>query len=246
MNDRRKSKSGSQKTVRTAQNIERVRETIVRSPQLSSSRLSQILNISQTSVVRILKQDIKMFPYKIQILQTQTDANKAMRVEFSRQMAERIENDPDLLENLIFTDEAHVELSVYMNKQNWRFWAFENPHMHIEKPKKSQRVTVLCGIGKKGCLVRSSFEDENENPLTDNQVRYRVLIQDEFLSALRSKDEECYISAGWSYATYRKGYPRISCQILLLETISSLSKQITPGRRITLTLTHVTTSCGTT
>ena len=169
-----------------------------------------------------------------------------MRVEFSRQITERIENDPDLLENLIFTDEAHVELSVYMNKQNWRFWAFENPHMHIEKPKKSQRVTVLCGIGKKGCLVRSSFEDENENPLTDNQVRYRVLIQDEFLSALRSKDEECYISAGWSYATYRKGYPRISCQILLLETISSLSKQITPGRRITLTLAHVTTSCGTT
>ena len=135
VNDRRKSKSGSQKTVRTAQNIERVCQITVRSPQLSSNRLSQILNISQTSVVRILKQDIKMFPYKIQILQTQTDANKAMRVEFSRQMAERIENDPDLLENLIFTDEAHVELSGYINKQNWRFWAFENPHMYIEKPK---------------------------------------------------------------------------------------------------------------
>ena len=53
---------------------------------------------SRTSVLRILHDDLKLFPYKIQILKRQTDQNKAKRETFYEGMSQRIENDPGLLD----------------------------------------------------------------------------------------------------------------------------------------------------
>ena len=35
---------------------------------------------------------------------------------------------------IIFSDEAHFDLVGYVNKQNCRIWATENPYLYIEKP----------------------------------------------------------------------------------------------------------------
>ena len=52
----------------------------------------------KTSVLRILHDDLKLFPYKIQILQRQTDQNKAERETFCEDISQRIENDHGLLD----------------------------------------------------------------------------------------------------------------------------------------------------
>ena len=67
-------------------------------PRKSTRRLSQENGISRTSVLRILHDDLKLFPYKIQILQRQTDQNKAERETFCEDISQRIENDPGLLD----------------------------------------------------------------------------------------------------------------------------------------------------
>ena len=41
---------------------------------------------------------------------------------------------PRLAKKIIFSDEAHFDLGGYVNKQNCRIWATENPHAYIEKP----------------------------------------------------------------------------------------------------------------
>ena len=43
---------------------------------------------------------------------------------------------------IIFSDEAHFDLGVYVNKQNYRIWGTGNPHAYIEKPTQTKRVTV--------------------------------------------------------------------------------------------------------
>ena len=53
--------------------------------------------VSRTSVRRIMRTDLQLFPYKIQILQAQTPANKAERLNFCQNISQRIENQPDLL-----------------------------------------------------------------------------------------------------------------------------------------------------
>ncbi|XP_076066935.1 uncharacterized protein LOC143040126 [Oratosquilla oratoria] len=106
---------GPKVTARTPANIKDVRDHLQQSPRKSTRRLSQEMGISRTSERRIIHSDLNLFPYKVQILQAQTEANKTERFEFGQTISERIENDPKLLDCL-FSDEAHFHLSGHVNK----------------------------------------------------------------------------------------------------------------------------------
>ena len=55
------------------ENIQNLRERYEDFPRKSARPLLQETGISRTSVLRIFHDDLKFFPYKIQILQRQTD-----------------------------------------------------------------------------------------------------------------------------------------------------------------------------
>ena len=61
-------KHGASRTVRTPENLQRVREAFERSPRRSACQHSRILGLSRKSLFRMLK-DIKFHPYKLQELQ---------------------------------------------------------------------------------------------------------------------------------------------------------------------------------
>ena len=63
-----------------------MRITLERSPRRSVRRHSQLLNLSDRSVRRILHHDLHFHPYKLQIVQELTTAHKALRVRFCQQM----------------------------------------------------------------------------------------------------------------------------------------------------------------
>ena len=46
----------------------------------------------------------------------------------------------------IFSDEAHVDLGGYVDKQNCSIWGTDNPHAYFEKTTHPKRVTVWCGF----------------------------------------------------------------------------------------------------
>ena len=80
------------------ENIHNLRKRHEDFPRKSTHLLSQETGISRTSVLRILHDDLKLFPYKIQILQRQTDQNKAERETFCEDISQRIDNNPGLLD----------------------------------------------------------------------------------------------------------------------------------------------------
>ena len=47
----------------------------------------------------------------------------------SEQLLEML-NDDGVISTFLMTDEAHLHLSGYVNKQNYRYWALENPQEH--------------------------------------------------------------------------------------------------------------------
>ncbi|GFW80484.1 DUF4817 domain-containing protein [Trichonephila clavipes] len=59
---------------------------------------------------------------------------------------------PKVLQNippdsvLISSDEAHFHLSGTMNKQNFRYWAAENPQLLYQRSLHSPKVTVWCAV----------------------------------------------------------------------------------------------------
>jgi len=87
-----------------------------------------------------MHQDLHLFPYKIQILQLQTYANKAERRAFAGSISQRIEDYPDFL-NFIFSVTRQIyHLSGHMNKENMRLWA--QPLEYQYRPLSVEKVTV--------------------------------------------------------------------------------------------------------
>ena len=74
------------------ENIQNLQECHEESPTKSTCRLSQETDVSRKSFFRILHIDLKLFPYKIQILQWQTDQNKAEWETFCKDIIQRIGN----------------------------------------------------------------------------------------------------------------------------------------------------------
>ena len=71
------------------ENIQNFRERHEESPRKSTCRLSQETSVSRKSFLRILHDDLKLFPYKIQ---RQTGQNKVERETFCKDVIQRIEN----------------------------------------------------------------------------------------------------------------------------------------------------------
>ena len=100
--------------MRIEENIERVRQHFNDYPHdpLRKSGLS----LKKSTIHRILKKDLHRHPYKIQLLQALSNTDHATRLEFAESMIERLEESPELLENLLFSNEAHCHLNGEVNR----------------------------------------------------------------------------------------------------------------------------------
>ena len=128
-----KAPPGRPRKVRTPENIARVTIALVRVPLRSVRRHSQVLNISDRSVRRILHLDLKFHPYKLQVVQQLLERDLQARQTFCTQLLEVIDTEPDFLNNFMMSDEAHFHLSGYVNKQNCRHWAPTKPNQIHER-----------------------------------------------------------------------------------------------------------------
>ena len=97
--------------VKTDAKFHAVRKHFEESSRKSTRPLSQEVDISRTTIHRVIYNDLKLFPYKLQIHQTQTNVNKEEKTEFCETISERIENNPGDFGLILFTDGAHFHLT---------------------------------------------------------------------------------------------------------------------------------------
>lgn len=178
--------SGRKKTARSEENIATVRESVLRSPKKSLRRRSQELNLSVTAVYRILRSDLKCYPYCIQIKQTLTESDKLLRVQMCEWLIGKMEDDNEWIDNVWFSDEAHFQLNGVVNSHNARYWGTENPHEVTQKPLHSKRCTAWCALSSKGIVGPYWFEDEEGKAETINQANYRDVVK-RFCASLRRR-----------------------------------------------------------
>ena len=99
----------------------------------------------------------------------------------------------DFTKKIIFSDEAHFHLSGFVNKQNCRIWANENPRVIVEKPMYPERVTVWCGLWAGGVIGPYFFKNDFGQAATVIGVRYREMITD----LLRPEIEDMNLDNMW-------------------------------------------------
>ena len=90
-----KSKRENPKTMRTPENIAAVTQSVYEAPSISIQRRSQQLNISKTSLRRILHTDLytRMTPYKVQLVQYLKSIDHPLRFRFAKWACGRLTED---------------------------------------------------------------------------------------------------------------------------------------------------------
>jgi transposase len=104
---------GCHRTVRTKAAIQKVKRKRKGSKKISCRRLAFEMEISRSSVHRILKQDLQLKAYKKVQEPLLTDEHKARRKTFRKEDTQRI----------VFSDEKMFDLDGIYNSQNDRIWA---------------------------------------------------------------------------------------------------------------------------
>ena len=77
------SRTGRPPSARTEENIERVRASTEEEPEISTRRRPEELSLHRTSLRRILRRDLNMFPYKIQLAQELKPLDYQQRLNYA-------------------------------------------------------------------------------------------------------------------------------------------------------------------
>ena len=104
-----KPKCETPKTVRTPQNIAALAEIVCEASSTSIHRRSQQLNISETSLERILHKDLGLTPYKVQLVQKLKPIDYPMRFRLAKWACDRLTEDADFgKKEIIFSDMSFI------------------------------------------------------------------------------------------------------------------------------------------
>lgn len=110
--------SGRPSTSRSAQNIQAVRQSVAEAPKTSIRHRSQQLDISRSSLQRILTKDLHLHAYKDQLTQELKPDDHRVRRDFVNWILEQQQVDVDFSNKIIFSDEAHFHFNGFVNRQN--------------------------------------------------------------------------------------------------------------------------------
>jgi hypothetical protein len=170
--------------VRTPEFEQQVGANVRHNPTTSIRRIAHELNASTTTVQRVLRKDLKLYPYKMEVVQDLSDEDRATRVQFAMDMLETMDGDPDFLSHIMFSDEANFDLVGNVNKQNIRYWATDPPtDFFKEVPLHPPLVEVWMAVGSPGRVGPFFFDN-----ITVNKERYLEMLETRVEPVLREFD----------------------------------------------------------
>lgn len=169
------------------ENVERIRQSAVRSPKKSIARRSLELQIPKTTIHKVLRKRLQLYAYKIQLLQELKPTDNEKRFEFATTILDKISANESFLNDVIFTDEATFHINGCVNRHNSRIWGDENPHVVFQKARDTPKVNVWCGVMKNRVLGPFFFAEKtiNGNVYLDMLTEYCFPQLDELENAQR-------------------------------------------------------------
>jgi transposase len=169
---------GRKRTARTSANAQKIKSRLQRNPRLSTRKLAASTGISRRTVQRIVSQDLKLKPFKLQEAHSLTDSMKATRLQRSRALKRRFAARRHRL--ILFSDEKFFTIEQAHNRQNDRIWAPEppSPQMRIVgRSQKPKSVMVWAGITYDGKTPLFFIEDG----LKIDKMVYQAMLREKVL-----------------------------------------------------------------
>lgn len=170
-------RSGRNKSATSPEKEEEILLSYIENPHTSTRKASQATDVGATSVRKVLHGN-GYFPFKYHEVQELSEDDFQRRIRFCEQIRRKVDDVPNFLNHLIFSDEATFYLNGTLNKQNARQWSDENPHWkeetHTQTPQKINVWLGVVGINIIGpYFFRENFNGQNYLEL----LRTRVIPQ---------------------------------------------------------------------
>ncbi|KAJ8945251.1 hypothetical protein NQ318_016671 [Aromia moschata] len=128
-------------------------------PQSTSTLVASENEVNQTTVLRILRKE-NYHPYKFQLVQELNEDGPDRRLKFCETVMNLCQKNPNLHQQILFSDEATFCLNGIMNRQNCRYCCRTNPHWIIEAhTQHPQKLNVRAGIVANRIIGPFFFEE---------------------------------------------------------------------------------------
>ena len=174
-----KGNSGRKRSARTEENVATVSRRIQESSQ-SVRKMEAELRINRESIRRILRIDLHLKSYKLQTFQNLSNNDKERRLDFCQMIKNMTGTGQMDIKTIIFSDESHIYLNGFMNKQNFRKWSPTKPVGVFDKPLHSPKVTVWCGLSSNRVYGPYFFQDPDGKALTVTSDTYIEMLNTMF------------------------------------------------------------------
>ena len=99
----------------------------------------------------------------------------AKHVEMCQWFESKIKENPDFIQNVWFSDEAHFSLSGHFISKNSVFWGSQAPDKVLQRPLDSVKCTSWVAISKHGIIGPFWFEMDVGETMMVNKELYIVV-----------------------------------------------------------------------
>ncbi|GFT65175.1 putative transposable element [Trichonephila clavipes] len=140
------------RTVRTEEAIATVERSIEEDLNESIRHRAQELDLCPSTLWKILRKNLGLRAYKIQLVQELNPNDHQARRRFVEWAQNEIAVVPDFHKRILFSDEAHFWLNGYVNKQNCRILSEANPQVYVETSLHPEKLTVWCDLWAGGII----------------------------------------------------------------------------------------------
>ena len=165
--------------------IEKISQHFVENPCDSLRIAEQKLDIPYQTISWILKNKLKMTPYKMSLGQVLTAAHKEQRLAFCQWL---LEQPLDFEQIVCWSDEKWYHLTQHPNRQNVRFWSVANPHFHGNlKSQGCAKIMAFVIIVDGKVLPVIWHVDADGKSVPVNQDRYLKVLQENVFPNLGRK-----------------------------------------------------------
>jgi hypothetical protein len=132
---------------KSGERMEFVLEAFEEDSQLSIRRASNMLEIPLSSIHRLLGCDSKKIPYHIQVFHNLQEEDYPRRAAMYAEFIDQIES-ANLINKILFSDEANFHTCGKVNRHNGRIWADEKPPNFPEWERDTPKVNVWLGMSQ--------------------------------------------------------------------------------------------------
>ena len=136
------------------------------------------VGVAHATIWNFQREELKIFPYKLQMTNALTERHTERRLKFSRDCSRKLRNNAGYLKRIVFSDECKFSLSGSVNNQNSRIWGSERPNKVYETLRNSPSIMVWCAPSESEITWLYFFENRNVTGSTyKRMLRYFFVSQ---------------------------------------------------------------------